>query len=258
MPLPLALQLYSLREAAAKDFPTVLRKTAEMGYAGVEFAGFHGHEPAELAKLTRELGLECVSAHLGVPTEENLAETVETARTLGLSFVVGGGGPDNYKDMASIREISSRFAKAAELLEPHGLRFGIHNHWWEFDHEVEGRCPHEIMMELSGKAFAQVDICWAAFGGHDPVAVIEKNAGRVDLLHVKDSELVKGPDGRPATPHVAVGQGKVDVRAAVAAAERSGTKWLIVELDRCATDMEEAVRQSARFLLENGLARGRE
>jgi len=255
--LPLALQLYSLREDAQGDLVGVLKRVAAMGYKGVEFAGLHGNDPAEIAKVVADLGMVCVSAHMGVPTQETVGETVEEAQALGIGYVVAGGGPPDYASADTIQAIAERFATAAELLAPHGLKFGIHNHWWEFDHEVEGRCPHEIMMELSGKAFAQVDICWVAFGGHDPAAVIEKNAGRVDLLHVKDSDLAKGPDGRPASPHVAVGQGKVDVKAAVAAAEKAGTKWLIVELDRCATDMEEAVRQSARFLIENGLAQGR-
>jgi len=256
MALPLALQLYSLREDAAEDFPQVLRKTAAMGYKGVEFAGLHGHEPAEVAKMVADLGMECVSAHLGLATKENVNEIVEQAKALGLSYVVSGGGPPDYKDEASIKAIAEKFATSAELLAPHGLAFGIHNHWWEFDHDVAGQCPHDIMMSLCGKAFAQVDVCWAAFGGHDPAAVIERNAGRVQLLHIKDSSLEKNAEGRPATPHVAVGAGKVDIPACVAAGEKAGTKWLIVELDNCATSMEEAVRQSAQYMISNGLAEG--
>ena len=256
MALPLALQLYSLREDAKVDFIAVLEKTAAMGYRGVEFAGLQGHEPAEIAKVVADLGMECVSAHMGAPTQETLGQVVAEAKALGISYVVGGGGADNYKDVPSIEAIAARFATAAELLAPHGLKFGIHNHWCEFDHQVDGKCPHDIMMSLNGTAFAQVDICWAALGGDDPVDVINRNAGRVDLLHVKDSSLARTADGRPATPHTAVGEGNVDIAGCIAAAEAAGTQWAIVELDSCGTDMEEACRKSAAYLIGNGLCEG--
>jgi len=257
MALPLGLQLYSLREDAAKDFPTVLKKVADMGYKGVEYAGLQGMAPADVAKIVADLGMQGVSAHMGVATEENVGQIVDEAKALGLSYVVSGGGPPDYADAEAIESIAGKFAKAAELLAPHGLKFGIHNHWWEFDHDVDGTCPHDLMMAQCGTAFAQVDVCWAAFGGHDPAAVIARNAGRVDLLHIKDSSLEKNAEGRPATPHTAVGQGNVDIPACVAAGQPAGSAWLIVELDSCATDMEEAVRQSARYLIDNGLAEGR-
>ena len=117
--------------------------------------------------------------------EETVGQIVDEAKALGLDYVVSGGGPPNYADAAAIQEIAEKFATAAALLEPHGLKFGIHNHWWEFDHDVDDQCPDDLMMAQAGKAFAQVDICWAAFGGHDPAAVITRNAGRVDLIHVK-------------------------------------------------------------------------
>ncbi|MFW6164494.1 MAG: sugar phosphate isomerase/epimerase family protein [Planctomycetota bacterium] len=256
MALPLALQLYSLREDAKEDFFGVLERVAAMGYRGVEFAGLFDNDPAKVAQAVADLGMTAVSAHMGVPTRDSLGETVDTAKALGIDYVVGGGGPPDYADAESIQAIAERFAGAAELLEPHGLRFGIHNHWWEFDHDVDGQCPHDLMMARAGKAFAQVDICWAAFGGHDPAAVIARHAGRVDLLHVKDSSLEKNDEGRPATPHVAVGEGAVDIAASIAAAEQAGTAWAIVELDNCATDMEEAVRKSAAYLMSHDLAEG--
>ena len=256
MALPLALQLYSLREDAAEDLIGVLGKVAAMGYRGVEFAGLHGHAPAEIARVVADLGMECVSAHMALPTPENVGEVVDEAKALGIPFVVSGGGPPDYADAAAIQEIAGKFATAAALLEPHGLKFGIHNHWWEFDHQVDGACPHALMMAQAGRAFAQVDICWVAFGGDDPVATIARNAGRVDLVHVKDSSLERTAEGRPATAHVAVGEGNVDVAGSLAAAEQAGSQWAIVELDSCATDMEEAVRQSAAFLLGNGLCEG--
>jgi sugar phosphate isomerase/epimerase len=257
MALPLALQLYSLREDAAQDFPKVLETVAEMGYRGVEFAGLHDHDPEEIAKLVADLGMEAVSAHMGAATEENVNEIADTAKALGLRHVVAGGGPPDFESEDTIGALAQRLETSARLLEPHGLGMGCHNHWWEFDHEVAGRCPHDILMAETEKLFAQLDVYWAAFGGHDPVEVIQRNVGRVNLLHIKDGDLVRNEEGRPANPHTAVGAGKVDIPAVVAAGEAAGTEWLIVELDHCATDMEEAVRESAAYMLSSGLAEGR-
>ncbi|MFC1806149.1 sugar phosphate isomerase/epimerase family protein [Planctomycetota bacterium] len=256
MALPLALQLYSLREDAQEDLVGVLKRVAAMGYKGVEFAGTYGNDPAEIAAVVTDLGMVCVSGHMGAPTADTIGQVVDEAKALGLSFVVGGGGPPDYADADAIKAIAERFAVAVELLEPHGLKFGMHNHWWEFDHQVDGQCPHDLMMAQAGGAFAQIDICWAAFGGDDPVDAITRNAGRVDLIHVKDSSLERNDEGHPATPHTAVGEGKVDIAGSIAAAETAGTAWAIVELDNCATDMEEAVRKSAVYLLGNGLCEG--
>lgn len=256
MPLPLGLQLYSLREAAAKDFPGVLKKVAAMGYKGVEFAGLHGMKPAEVAKIVRDLGMECVSAHMPCPTPENVNQVVDDAKALGIGYIVTGGWIDNFKDYTSILAFAAKVEAGAELVAPHGLQVGIHNHWCEFDHKVEGKLPHAIFMALTRKAFAQLDIYWTKFGGTDPARYLARLKGRVPLIHVKDGTLEKNEKGGPCTPHTAVGAGKVNIPAAIRAAEKAGAKWLHVELDNCATDMEEAVRQSAEYLVRNGLAEG--
>ena len=256
MALPLGLQLYSLREAAAKDFPGVLAKVASMGYAGVEFAGLHGMKPADAAKLVADLGMQRISAHMACPNPENLAQVLDEAKALGIRYIVTGGWIDHFKDADAIKAFAAKVEAGAELVAPHGLEVGIHNHWCEFDHMVDGKLPHAVFMSLTKKAFSQLDIYWAKFGGTDPAAYLATLTGRVPLLHVKDGTLEKDAKGSPCTPHTAVGAGKIDTPAAVKAAEKAGTKWLLVELDNCATDMEAAVRESAEYLIGNGLAEG--
>ena len=256
MPLPLGLQLYSLREAAAKGFPAVLKKVAKMGYAGVEFAGLHNMKAADVAKIVADLGMVCVSAHMPCPDKNNVNQVVDDAKALGIGYIVTGGWIDQFKDYAAIKAFAEKVEAGARLVARHGLKVGIHNHWCEFDHKVNRRLPHAIFMSLTRKAFAQLDIYWAQFGGTDPAKYLAKITGRVPLLHVKDGTLEKDAKGSPCTPHTAVGAGKIDTAAAVKAAEKAGTKWLLVELDNCATDMEQAVRDSAAFLISTGLAEG--
>ncbi len=115
MPIPLALQLYTLREDAAGDFPAVLRTVAAIGYKGVEFAGLHGMKPADVRKILDDLGLVTTSAHVPVFDPAQADQVLADARTLGYSYLVGGFGPDQFEvrreDRGSCRQVQQRRRK---------------------------------------------------------------------------------------------------------------------------------------------------
>jgi len=246
---PIALQLYTLREECQRDFPGTLRRVAEIGYKGVEFAGLHGMSAREVAKLVADLGLQVASSHVGLPTEHNVEQLIEEQQTLGSKYIVTGLGPDDFATVDLCKSSAARFQKAAKLLEGSGLVLGVHNHWWEFEPK-DGQLPYDILMAEAPDVVSELDIYWAATGGSDPAKVVAANKRRIPLLHVKDGPLVKGE------PHTAVGSGKLDIPGIIHAADPMVLKWLIVELDACATDMVEAVAQSYRYLTVNGLAEG--
>jgi len=139
MPKPIALQLYSLREEAAEDFPAVLKQVADMGYIGVEFAGIHDMAPAEVKKIIDDLGLQVCSAHMPMPTKENAQELIDDCKTLGVPrLVTGPGGP--IDTMGNIMACVEKQNEAVAALEGSGIEFGLHNHWAEFE-QVEGKLP---------------------------------------------------------------------------------------------------------------------
>jgi sugar phosphate isomerase/epimerase len=249
MSTPLSIQLYTLREEAAKDFPAVLRTVAEIGYQGIEFAGLHGHSPQSIKALIDDLGLVASSSHTGLPTKDTVAQLVETEQILGNTYLISGMGPDQFKTIDDCKRSAEKFQTAAELLKPYGMTFGMHNHWWEFS-DVDGQLVYDLVLEAAPDIFSELDVYWAAFGGHDPAQVVAKNKARLPILHIKDGMLEK--DG----PMTAVGSGKLDMPAIIGAADPSVLKWLVVELDRCATDMTEAVRGSYTYLTQKGLAAG--
>jgi sugar phosphate isomerase/epimerase len=248
---PISLQLYSVRETAKDDFLGVLKKVADFGYKGVEFAGLHGHDPKEVRKVLDDLGLVASSTHGPTANADNVAEVVDTAGTLGYDMVISGWGRDKFKTLDGIKEAAEAFQAGAELLKQHGLRMGYHNHWWEFD-EVDGRLGYEIFMELAPDMFSQLDTYWACnFGKVDVPAIVEKYKARLPILHIKDGPLVQDE------PHVAVGAGKMNVPAVVHAADPDVLEWLVVELDACGTDMMQAVKESCQYLMDSGLGVGR-
>ena len=248
---PVSLQLYSLRESSAKDFPAVIRAVGGIGYAGVEPAGFYGLKPRELRKLVEDQGMVISSSHGPWASTDNLSEVIDTAGELGTDLVSSGFGPDDFKDMAAIRATAAKVNLMDERLRAAGLTLFLHNHYWEFD-LIDGRLKYDVFAELAPKVSFEIDTYWAAnFGAVDPAAVVKRHAKRAPLLHVKDGPLVKDQ------PMTAVGSGKMDVRKVIGAADPKVLQWLVVELDACATDMLQAVRESYDWLVGNGLATGR-
>ncbi|MCS7060329.1 MAG: sugar phosphate isomerase/epimerase [Anaerolineae bacterium] len=249
-PFPISVQLYSVREAAAKDFPAVLKRIADIGYTGVEFAGFHGHTPKALRQIIDDLGLKVSSNHGEMPTKENVNAIIDTANTLGYTRHVAGFGPDRFTTKAETLKCAEIAQNAAELLKGSGVTFGLHNHWWEFDKRFDGQYPHEILMAAAPDCFAQIDTYWVKVGGADPAAILRQYGARAPLLHIKDGPGVKEQS------MTAVGAGIMDWPAILSAAADT-TEWLIVELDVCDTDMFEALAESYHYLVHNGFARGR-
>lgn len=249
MATPLSLQLYTLRDQVQGDFPAVLRRVAEIGYKGVEFAGLHGQSPAEIAGIVRDLGLKVSSSHTVLPTPETISQIADTEKALGNTRLVSGFGPDDFKTLADCQRSAERFQTAAELAKQEGLTFGMHNHWWEFETR-DGKLIYDYVLANAPSIFSELDIYWAAYAGVSPATVVAQHKQRLPLLHIKDGSLEKD------SAMTAVGAGKVDIAGTIGAADPSVLQWLIVELDRCDTDMWDAVRQSYTYLTQNGLAAG--
>ena len=249
MPAPIALQLYTLREAAARDFEAAVRSVAEIGYLGVEPAGFPGTTPEAAKRLFDDLGLEVCSAHLPLPAGDDLSEALETAEALGIERVISGRGPDQFSSLDRIAESCDLFNEAAANCAERGYTFGIHNHWWEFL-EVEGEPAYRhLLRKLSPGVIFQIDAYWVQTAGADPAGVISELGTRAPLVHLKDGPCTREEDMLP------LGEGIADFDRIAAAG--GSVEWWIVELDRCATDMTDAVAKSHAFLTGAGYARGR-
>jgi sugar phosphate isomerase/epimerase len=249
-PLPVALQLYSIREDLAKGFDAAVRKVAAMGYAGVETAMFPGTTPAAAGKLFRELGLTVVAAHSALPLGDKKNEVLDNMAALGCPrIVLAWLAPEFFEDLGKVYQATEMLNAAAEVAREHGLTVGYHNHWQEFN-LVEGRPAYEHMIErLAPDVFWELDTYWAHVAEHDPAEVLRKLGPRAKLIHVKD-----GP-GNMTDPMTAAGEGVMNWPHVLGAAE-AHAEYLIVELDRCATDMMAAVQKSYGYLTSKGWGHG--
>jgi sugar phosphate isomerase/epimerase len=250
MTSPLALQLYTVRDALAQDFDGVVRQVAAIGYAGVEPYSFPGTTAEAAGRLFRELGLAVPSCHSPLPLGDKQNEVLDTMAAIGCGRIVSGLGQEQFQTVDLIRQSCDRFNEAQRVAADHGLSFAIHNHWWEFQ-AVEGRLVYEYLLEwLHPDVTFELDIYWIQTAGPDPATIVKQFGRRAPLLHVKDGPAVQD------APMTAVGQGTLDIPAIIAAGQGS-TEWLIVELDRCATDMMAAVKASYHYLVNEGLGHGK-
>lgn len=243
MPTPLALQLYSVREALNRDFRGTLEKIAAIGYTGVETAGFpEGITPQKAKQIFDELGLTVTSAHSPLPLDGDQEKVLDTMAALQSPHLVSPWmKPEFYQSDDSIRGVAETFNRAYAACAAQGLKFSIHNHDFEFQ-LVDGiPAIYLLSRYLDPGVCFELDTYWIHVAGQDPARVVSEFGARAPLLHIKDGPGVRGE------PMLALGEGVINIPAIVKAGGEH-TAWLIVELDACATDMLEAVEKSYRYL----------
>jgi sugar phosphate isomerase/epimerase len=248
------IQLYTLRTQLEADPRGTLKRLVEIGFAGVETAFFAGEFSRNKApQLLTELDLTVCAAHCALPVAGHEQDFLEIARTFQCERMVWHGWPmdPRYQTTAGTRELTEIYSEVHRFSKSHGLGFGLHNHWWEFEKQPDGHYPFQVLLEnLEPEVFFEVDTYWAKVAGQDPAQIIGQLANRVPLMHLKD-----GP-GDKTSPMLAVGTGVQDIKSIISAS-RNHVEWLIVEFDTCATDIFVALKESYQYLTENGLGEGR-
>lgn len=250
MTKPISIQLYSVREAMSQDLWGTIEKIAAMGYPGIEPCNVPGGDAAEAAKRIQDLGLAVTAFQAGTPVGDDKNRLMDEAETLGTNHVVCPYfGVENFNTMDAIKASAARFEEAVANCAERGMTFGYHNHEFELSAIVEGK-PALVQLAASApNLFFTLDTYWVTVGGQDATEIVKTLGPQVNLLHIKDGPLVK------SEAMVAAGSGKMDFPPIVAAAEHA--KWLVVELDRCDTDMMTAVEQSFHYLVDADLGHGK-
>jgi sugar phosphate isomerase/epimerase len=248
--LPVALQLYTVRDSMEEDYLGTLRKVAEMGYTAVEIDIPTNMTAGELRIVLADLGMRAVASHIGFDElEDDPSRFLTAAKELGCEFAVCPSIPEERRgDAAAYRahaEVLTRAGAAARAL---GLGFAYHNHAYEFE-QVDGRAIYDILMEAADPALvaAEFDVYWAQYGGVDPVAYIGKLGSRCRLIHMKDME------DNADRSYAEVGEGILDMEAIVAAGREVGVQWYIVEQDE---STKRPSLEAAALSLHNMRARG--
>jgi sugar phosphate isomerase/epimerase len=234
----IGLQLWTIREECDRDLAAAIRRVADLGYAGVELFGLHGHTPGQVRGFLDEAGLAAVGRHARLEVFETELDALATELAeLGTDRAAQSWAePDDVRTPGPLLE---RIQAAAQAARDAGLRFGFHNHWTEVEPLDGGATFLDRLRELPGElVWLELDLGWVWQGGGDPVAELQASAGRCAVVHVKDFASREGRDDVP------VGDGSVGYDRVIPAALDAGVEWLVVEQDEVGPQPFEAVERS--------------
>ena len=250
MKLPVAVQLYSVRDEMQSDFYGTIKEMKELGYDGIEFAGLFGEEPAKIKSFCEEIGIVPISAH--VPYYDMLADPEKVlsdyaeigCKYVAVPYLTEECRPGTDGFAATVEGIR----KIAETAKKLGIQLLYHNHDFEFVKLGDEYALDVLYSSIPAELLqTEIDTCWVNVAGVNPAEYIEKYSGRSPVVHLKDFKksgngvgklyqligIDDGEDGGEdeAFSFMPVGYGVQDMPEILAACENAGAEWVVVEQD---------------------------
>lgn len=262
-PAKIALQLYTVRDQIKSNLHDTLHKVADIGFEAVETAFWPENISVKQAgKYLKDAGLKVSSAHIELPVDDKTKNAMlDAAEAFDCKKMIWHGWPEDkrYNSLEGTKELVNIYNESNHFAKSHGLQFGLHNHWWEYRNKVGDKHVYEVLLSSTEPdIFFELDTYWIKVAGYDPAEIVAKFGKRAPLLHIKDGPAIyraslaeDNPD-----PMVAVGKGTQNFPAIVKAAN-GNTEWMIVEMDKTATDVFVAIQDSYNYLIKNKLAIGK-
>jgi len=247
----IAVQCYTLREhlRTAEDFAASMQRVRAIGYQAVQISGVGPIPASDIRRVTDAQGLRvCATHEPALDILERPEAVVERLGVIGCTLTAYPMPHVALSSLADVQRLADGLNRAGAVLKAAGMVLTYHNHDLEF-RKFDGQTLLEILFQRTDPTLvqAELDIYWVQAGGADPVAWSEKMAGRMPLIHLKDYAVRDERGPRMA----ALGEGNLDLPSIVAAAERGGCRWFIVEQDQDFDDAFLAIERSFRFLNEH-------
>lgn len=254
----MAVQLYSFRDEFAKDVPGTMAKVKQMGFKYVELAGTYGLSVPDFQKMLAQNGLTAIGTGVDFKVwEQNPAQGLADAKTFGVKYAGCFWIPHNGTDFTidDMKKAVAVFNKAGKLLKENGVQFFYHPHGFEFRPYEDGTLFDYLLKNTNPDYVKfEMDTFWITHPGQDPVAILEKYAGRFPLIHAKDR--AKGTVGNQngqadVETNVVLGTGDVGMAEVMRAAHKTGVDYVIIE-DESSRSVAQ-VPMSVAFLKKSGI-----
>lgn len=268
--LPVAVQVYSIRDDAQRDFRGTMEQVKKMGYDGVELAGLYDHSPEKIRDILKETGLTPISAH--VPYHElvaNMEAAIDQYAAVGCEYIAIPYLTEEYRPgNGKFEEVVDNTRRIGEICRSRNIVLLYHNHDFEFARMDNGQYALDYLYDAvsADNLQTEIDTCWVRVAGVHPAEYIRQYAGRCPVVHLKDYvgersdhmyELIGMDAGKEkaATPFEfrPLGHGVQNFTEVLDAALESGVKWVVVEQDAHygRTAMED-IRLSREYLTRMG------
>ena len=239
------VQLYSFRDAMAKDALGTLKQIASIGIKEIESARsqkghYYGLSPEAMKMACEDLGMSLKSGHVAL--DENFQKTMEEAVTSGQPYLICSSMPSNGQTVDNYKKVADAFNKAGEDCKKLGLKFGYHNHEYEFESD-QGQVLYDILMDNTEPDLVhmELDLGWVVVAGKDPLDYFKKYPGRFPLWHLKDMDMAK----KESTEF---GKGSLDIKTMMENQVASGVKHIFIEQEEYASTPLASMKHNMEFL----------
>ena len=239
------VQLYSFRDAMAKDAMGTLKQIASIGITEIESARsgkghYYGLSPKAMKQACEDMGMKLVSGH--VHLDDNFEKTMEEAAASGQDYLICSSMPTSGQTLDNYQRVAEEFNKAGEACKKLGIHFGYHNHEYEFESD-QGQVLYDILMDHTEPDLVhmELDLGWVIVGGKDPLDYFKKYPGRFPLWHLKDMNMTK----KESTEF---GKGGLDIKTMMQNQEASGVKHIFIEQEEYASTPLESMKHNMKFL----------
>lgn len=247
----LAAQLYTVREytKTEEDFEATLKKLSEIGYEAVQVSAIGPIAPERVADISQKYNMTICATH--VPLSRIVDDTdalIEEHKLYGCHYIGLGAMPqEGRENLTAMREMLGKLRDAAKKIKEAGLQFVYHNHAFEFQKVEDNMNLFDVMEEVDPEGYIGLlmDTYWVQFGGADPAEFIDKYARRIEVIHLKDMQVI---EGKPTMAEIGVGN--MNFKRIIDHAEKIGAVWYPVEQDVCLRNPFESLEISYKYCKE--------
>ncbi len=225
-----ALQMYAVRALCKESLEKALKKVSEIGFDGVEFAGFYDCPAEEVAGWLKKYHLEVMGAHIHAEEIfDKAAETIQYQTVLGNKRIICPYY--DLKTRADVEELAAKMNAVADQYRAAGMKLYYHNHWHEFAKDGEDYLIDILAALVPADVLSlEFDVYWIYRGGEEPVKYLKKYQDRIDIFHAKDGTMEKG---------TIAGTGNVPLEEVLKLAQEIDIQWAVVESEASAEKEEQ-------------------
>ncbi|SNR71038.1 Sugar phosphate isomerase/epimerase [Maribacter sedimenticola] len=239
------VQLYSFRESMLSNPKKTLETIAKLGFKEIESAGsskgyYYGLSPKEMAQTCNDLGMKLTSGHIRL--DADFERTMEDAVASGQQYLICSSMPTDGQTVDNYKKVAEQFNKAGEACKKVGLKFGYHNHEYEFESH-NNVVLYDVLMDhtQADLVYMELDLGWVVVAGKNPINYFKKYPGRFPLWHLKDMDM----DKKESTEF---GKGILDIPLMLTNRELSGVEHIYVEQEEYATNPVKSMKHNMNFL----------
>jgi sugar phosphate isomerase/epimerase len=191
----IGIQLYTVRKEMLADARGTLKQLAALGIKQIESAGsekgnYYGLQPKEMKQICSDLGMKLSSGHMHL--DDKWKKTMEDAVASGQEYLICSSMPTPGQTVDNYKKTAAAFNKAGEDCKKINIKFGYHNHDFEFEKE-NGEVLYDVLLNNTDASLVnmELDLGWVVASGNDPLTYFKNHPGRFPLWHLKDMDLQK-------------------------------------------------------------------